>query len=124
MNNNRELILEDLENNLEKIREHEINIMTKNPYQIRYVNRFLNVYRGIGNTHHLVNLAKENHCFLVVPNLHLANNIQKIHNYKYVGTSSNLPRNKEYIVDSITAEELEKIISENGKEPIAGLVLY
>lgn len=128
--NNLEFLLEEAtEEKLIKARQHEYDNMVNNPYQLRHVNKFANIYRGIGNTYHLTNLAKRNEYFLVVPNVVQAQFIKKEYNYKNIcGVKEfllkTLSPSEEYIVDSISNEELKEIVSSKGKEPISGLVIY
>lgn len=127
--NNLDFLLEGAEEKLIKARHHEYDNMVNNPYQLRHVNKFANIYRGIGNTHHLANLAKRNGCFLVVPSVAQAQRIKKDYNYKNICGAKEfllktLSPSEEYIVDSISNEDLKEIVSSKGKEPISGLVIY
>lgn len=103
--------------------------MVNNPYQLRHVNKFANIYRGIGNTYHLTNLAKRNECFLVVSSVVQAQFIKKEYDYKNicevkVFLLKTLSPSEEYIVDNISNEDLKEIMASKGKKPIAGLVIY
>lgn len=127
--NNLGFILEDMESKLLKARQHEYNNMINNPFQLRFMNKYMSLYRGIGNTTFLLELAIKNDCYLVVPTVAQAQQLKKDSGYQKIYSATeflthSLKLEEDYIVDSIFELELEAIVASKNKNPIAGLVIY
>lgn len=127
--NNLRLILKDIESNLLKARQHEYNNMINNPFQLRFMNKYMSLYRGMGNTTFLLELAMENDCYFVVRTVAQAQQLKKDSGYQKIYPTTeflthSLKLEEDYIVDSILELELKAIVASKNKNPIAGLVIY
>lgn len=127
--NNLGFILGDMGSKILKARQHEYNNMINNPFQLRYMNKYMSLYRGIGNTTFLLELAIKSDCCLVVPNVAQAQQLKKDSGYQKVYSTTeflthSLKLEEDYIVDSILELELKAVVASKNKKPIAGLVIY